>query len=320
MPTINPKISSQIWCLKIIAIFTIFFAHMPLSDKNVLSDNYMFVRLFSLLGMVVVPIFFIISGYLYKSGKILNKAQNLLIPLVIWGFATYVLHCFNLGLSSFSIKDLVLWILGYNCYLYFVPVLFTIILLYNIYDNDYIWIFIGVICVGLYQMHIIKYSGGGITPYMNPLNFIPYFAIGHLIRKKNIWEQIQSTSISLISLLIVIVMFSLTQIYTHVWYFELYSFLVNIAFAAFLISITKYIEKISDNLLILGKCTFVIYLCHMPIATTFNKVLPRFLTGYLEPIKILVAFSFVSAVVYVGYNILKRLRCDKIMLYLGYRK
>ena len=133
MPTINPKISSQIWCLKIIAIFTIFFAHMPLSDKNVLSDNYMFVRLFSLLGMVGVPIFFIISGYLYKSGKILNKAQNLLIPLVIWGFATYVLHCFNLGLSSFSIKDLVLWILGYNCYLYFVPVLFTIILLYNIY-------------------------------------------------------------------------------------------------------------------------------------------------------------------------------------------
>lgn len=87
MQKIPAKISNQIWLIKIVAIFTIFFAHMPVSAKTLsLSESYSWlVRLFSFLGMVGVPTFFIVSGYLFKPGKIIKRAKSLLIPLVIWG-------------------------------------------------------------------------------------------------------------------------------------------------------------------------------------------------------------------------------------------
>lgn len=322
MQKIPAKISNQIWLIKIVAIFTTFFAHMPVSAKTLsLSESYSWlVRLFSFLGMVGVPTFFIVSGYLFKPGKIIKRAKSLLIPLVIWGGTTYSLHCFNIGFATFSIKGLVLWTLGYNCYLYFVPVLFAIIMLYNMFSNDWIWILTGIISVWLYQMHFISYSGVTLTPYMNPLNFIPYFAFGRIVRTYNLWENFQSTSVWIVSIVVMVIFFVLKEYYVHVWYFELSSFIVNIAFAIFLISITRCFERIPDSIVTLGKSTFVIYLCHMPIATTINKLLSNHLIGPLEPIKVLIAFVIVAGVVYSGYVILSRLHYYKFMAYIGYRK
>ena len=117
-----------------------------------------------------------------------------------------------------------------------------------------------------------------------------------------------------------VIFFVLKEYYVHVWYFELSSFIVNIAFAIFLISITRCFERIPDSIVTLGKSTFVIYLCHMPIATTINKLLSNHLIGPLEPIKVLIAFVIVAGVVYSGYVILSRLHYYKFMAYIGYRK
>lgn len=318
---ISSHISNQIWVIKIIAIFTIFFAHMPVSDLTIsISEDYSWlVRLFSLLGMVGVPTFFVVSGYLFKPGRIVHRAKGLLIPLIIWGCVTYSLHCLKEGFSTFNFEGLILWTLGVNCYLYFVPVLFLITLLYNIYDNDYIWIIIGLFCVWLYQTHLLKYTGV-FTPYVNPLNFIPYFAIGHLVRRFDIWEKLQSNLTIIASIAIITILYISKDFYVHVWYFDLLSFIANLTFAMLMIAITKGIKQLPDSIVTFGKCTFVIYLCHMPIATTLNKLLSRYLEGYYEPIKILIAIIIVSIITELGYVILSKLHWHKLMTYIGYRK
>ena len=66
--SISERISCEIWYLKAIAIFTIFFAHMPIDLGNPCID--VLKSLFDIIGMIGVPLFLFLSGYLYKEGKL----------------------------------------------------------------------------------------------------------------------------------------------------------------------------------------------------------------------------------------------------------
>lgn len=319
---IDEVTSYQIWVLKIIAIFTIFFAHMPVSEATLnISFQYSWLsRLYSLLGMVGVPIFMFLSGYLYKKGNLKKRAVALLIPLVIWGSVTYLLHCAKDGLSSFSFIDYLLWIVGSNCYLYFVTVLFAIILLYHFFDNDYVYIVLSLLSIGLYEFHIIRYTTI-FTPYLNPLNFIAYFALGHLFRRHSLWARISKGNIviSWFCALVITLLFIARDYYVHVWYFDLISVVVNILVILLCLNFTGFIRRTDKHVIILGKCTYVIYLCHMPIATTLNKFIPNYLYGFSETLKIIVAFGIVVAGVLILRNILNHFKRFKLMSLLGYR-
>lgn len=55
--------SNAIWALKAVAIFTVFFAHMPWHDPN--SIMY---TVYQYMGIIGVPIFLYLSGYLAAGG------------------------------------------------------------------------------------------------------------------------------------------------------------------------------------------------------------------------------------------------------------
>ena len=317
---ISEKVSYQIWILKIIAIFLVFFAHMPVSDITLaLSPNYTLMnRLFSLLGMLGVPMFFFLSGFLFKPGQIKKRAKSLLIPLIIWGAWSYLLHCFKAGLASFSITDMGLWIIGSNSYLYFVTVLFVIILLYNLCDNDLPWILLGVTAVGLYQYHIVSYITP-LTPYLNPLNFIAYFAFGHIVRRNNLWHKLESWHIAGPAFLLILISVCLTDLYVHVWYFNLWSMVICVSFICTLLALTSHFIRRNETFIRFGECTFVIYLCHMPIVTTLNQIVRNIAVGPLEIIKIIIAFAAISILVVIGDIILTKLRLCRLKAFLGYR-
>lgn len=82
MQKIGNEKSNLIWRLKGIAIFTVFFAHMPYSGSHEwLSYTY------NLLGMLGVPTFLMLSGFFdYKSSTSLSAtARNLFVPVLILG-------------------------------------------------------------------------------------------------------------------------------------------------------------------------------------------------------------------------------------------
>lgn len=319
---IDSKNSYQIYILKIFAIFTIFFAHMPLSDTTLtLSPHFSWLaRLYALLGMIGVPVFMFLSGYLYKKGSLKKRAIALIIPLLIWGSLTYLLHIAKEGIGSFSIINYFLWLVGSNCYLYFVTILFLIIVLYHFYENNYIYILLGVVCIGLYESHLLHYSYP-LTPYLNPLNFIIYFALGHLIRQNNLWRKISNGNalIGCLSAVIIVCLFLAKDFWIHVWYFDLISVPVNVLVILLCVNLTGIIHNIHTQAISIGKCTYVIYLSHMPIATTLNKVIPNYLNGFSETLKVVIAFAIVVIAVVILRELLFKINKIGLMKALGYR-
>ena len=87
MQKIEKEKSDLIWRLKGIAIFTVFFAHVPYNGPHE-SISY----IYNLLGMLGVPSFLILSGFFdYNSSTNLRKtARNLFVPVLIWGLISYV--------------------------------------------------------------------------------------------------------------------------------------------------------------------------------------------------------------------------------------
>ena len=88
MQKIEKEKSDLIWRLKGIAIFTVFFAHVPYNGP------YEWISyIYNLLGMLGVPSFLILSGFFdYNSSTNLRKtAMNQFVPVLIWGLLSYVL-------------------------------------------------------------------------------------------------------------------------------------------------------------------------------------------------------------------------------------
>lgn len=316
MVNIDKNYSDGIWSLKGIAILSIFFAHMPILESNV---NYFWLeRAFSLLGMFGVPVFFFLSGFLFKKGNVIYRTKWLLIPLVIWGTLTYSFHCIPSAVD-FNIKGLLLWICGSNCYLYFVSVLISIILLFNVSYYPIFWFLVGVLSVFLTDYHYIPYTQDW-TPYLNPFNFISYFSFGILSRNFDcVWKLICNRVLVIPLIIILVVFYTYTPVCKEFWYFNLPSFFLCIVFIVLSCNIIINLSDQSCKVIAIGKISFVIYLSHMQIATTLNKFLPRIFSGYLEPVKVIVAFIIATICVIILDRVIRMMKIDKIRPYIGFR-
>lgn len=316
---ISDRVSYQIWVMKSLAIFTIFFAHMPPSEITMsISNNFIWLRrIYSFLGMAGVPTFIFLSGFLYKTASIKKRFFSLYIPVFIWGSITFILHCLNHQLSSAVFGGWLRWIIGCNGYLYFVSVIFLIFICYHIYNNSWFWLIVGLISVTLSQFHIIPYNNY-FTIYLNPLNFIAYFAMGQLVRSFRIWHFLENIKLYMASILFISLAFFLRQIYPLVWYFNIQSLIVNMMFIILFINITKSI-RFSSFIKDYGKCTYVIYLIHMPFATSINKFLSPYFNGCFEFLKVFFAFGLVSVLCLGLYFMLQKFRQYKLISVLGIR-
>ena len=104
---IDERTSKQIWILKAFAVFSIFFAHMPLAN----SQTTPFSLIYEMLGWIGVPMFLVLSGFLYKPLNIQGwkrRLKRLLLPLFLWGSVTYLIHCLPSS-TTFSMTDYGLW-------------------------------------------------------------------------------------------------------------------------------------------------------------------------------------------------------------------
>lgn len=311
---VQDSISKEIWLVKGLAIFTVFFAHMPISESN--HSVFILQRLFSIIGMVGVPAFMFLSGYLFKKGNIKKRMAGLLIPLLIWGSITFLLHIIPMKCHC-SLWDYFYWLIGSNCYLYFVTVLFEIILLYNLCGNPFLWAIIGILSIWASQQGLIGYTLH-YTPYMNPLNFILYFSLGVIVRKTKYYDQLKNPIIVFTGLIVVLVPFFNYNHYTSVWYFDLTSMIVCLGATILIINIAPFLK--TKPLTRVGMFSYVIYLSHMQIATTLNKILQVALPGYLEVVKVLIAFIIAVAFVKMIYYFLNKRHALNIMRFLGYRQ
>lgn len=309
MQKIGKEKSNLIWRLKGIAIFTVFFAHVPYSGSHEwLSYTY------NLLGMLGVPTFLILSGFFdYKSSTSLSvTARNLFIPVLIWGGVSYVFAHY-LQLLSFHIEllDVIKWIYGCGSWLYFVPVLFWCKFLSRIFGRYYLaLILISLLSICLTAKNIIPY-GEYFTAYTNPFNFYVYFQIGRSIRKKNI--ELLDVRLFLISL---IVCFANLYLWDETpSYFSLYSVVVSVCAFIILYRIA-YLMDYGEEI---GKLSYVIYLVHLVPASILNRHGEMVFGTWFEYVKVPLIFGLIAIAVWIGKLFLQHVHYVKAYNYLGYR-
>lgn len=237
--------SNAIWALKAVAIFTVFFAHMPWHDPN--SIMY---TVYQYMGIIGVPIFLYLSGYLAAGGAktFIQQVKYIVVPTLIYGSLTFVISFVitdKLHTPSMTILgDYIRWIVGSGSIYYFITVLLFCHASSKIIND---WILVAISILSIFLSWNYLPHNEIFTRYLNPFNFIIYYSLGRIARKYD-FNPIGKYYIacSIIALISIIVLWK-----DNHTYFNLYC--IPFSAASFIYYITLYTSTITLFSLKLGK-------------------------------------------------------------------
>lgn len=309
MQKIEKEKSDLIWRLKGIAIFTVFFAHVPYNGPHEWISY-----IYNLLGMLGVPSFLILSGFFdYNSStNLIKTVRNLFVPVLIWGLISYALaNWISLLSLHVQILDVLKWLYGCGSWLYFVPVLFWCKILSRCFDRYYyILLLISLMSIYLTAKNMMPYNEY-FTAYTNPLNFYVYFQTGRIIRQYNI--ELLNVKLFLMSLVVCII--SLCAWGETPSYFSLFSVVVSICSFVVLYRVAYHIKYGEE----VGKLSYAIYLVHLVPASILNRHGQMVFGAWFEYLKVPLIFFLILIVVWIGKLLLQKMHNAKLYNYLGYR-
>jgi len=297
----------RIWMLKAISIFTVFFAHMPWTGNNPIMH-----KVYCLLGIIGVPIFLFLSGYVRAGSKspISKRVKKLCVPLLLWGsFTFFVQYLINNKFFGEIIFQYFRWVFGSGSIYYFVPLLLMCIVLSK-FCNSYLLIILSIVSIALSWNYIPHNQI--ITRYLNPFNFILYFELGKIARMKNL--QITNNIVSVFGSFLILIIIGIIWPTSEPCYFSILCIPFVVAAFIFLNGILRLYPL--RFLVPIGKYSFVIYLCHIHIAGIVNGRLYGWMEFIKVPIAFLITCIFVSVVNKVVQNIYKE---GRLLEWLGYR-
>lgn len=270
--------SNFFYRLRGIAIISVAYAH------SLSLANYTLSRIGQLIGLIGVPLFLICSGYFFKRQNIdcnflRHKFKTIILPWLIWGSFAFCLSIY-LGTKHFSVVDFLAYLFGHGTWLYYVPVYFCILLIYNLIHfrgGDYILMLISLLS------NIVSYycelSGldGWITFYQNPFNFILFFSIGKILKERNIIEKIKSIYVVFLVPLFVIIGYLFIKYDLKILYINPLAIcfeLVSVFIIFYLTNVIRKFSLLSSSLKEFGKNSYIIYFLHMQIGiATVNRIM-----------------------------------------------
>lgn len=300
--------SNAIWALKAVAIFTVFFAHMPWHDPN--SIMY---TVYQYMGIIGVPIFLYLSGYLAAGGAktFIQQVKYIVVPTLIYGSLTFVISFVITDKphtpSMTILGDYIRWIVGSGSIYYFITVLLFCHASSKIIND---WILVAISILSIFLSWNYLPHNEIFTRYLNPFNFIIYYSLGRIARKYD-FNPIGKYYIacSIIALISIIVLWK-----DNHTYFNLYCIPFSAASFILLYNIVYFYNN--AFLIKIGKISFVIYLIHIQIAGIINSLFTKF---RLEHIKVFVAFFTVCAIVFILQKIINAFCSKNWVKYFGFR-
>ena len=256
------SISNFFYRIRGCAIISVAYAHCA-SFSNEVLDN-----LCAFLGVIGVPFFLIASGYFFRKQAwrefILTKFKTIVCPWIIWGSIAFGLTYIILGGEVTLIKYFS-YILGRGTWLYYVPIYIIITSMFNLLSSRFFLILSLFISLGsciLTYYKICEYSL--LTPYQNPFNWIGFYALGVLLKTKNIrvWTYNRAITIILLGLLIVLLSYINVHFKMKICYWNPMCFVFELLCFFLIANICARIKK--ESLLeSIGKYSFLIYFLHM---------------------------------------------------------
>ena len=311
--------SDSLFVAKAFAILSVICAHMSFTNEYFFADT---VR--NCLGQIGVAIFFVISGFFYKrtAGDTKNfwakKAKTALLPWVVLSSAAFVLSAILSGsLCGFPLS-FIKYVLGIGSLYWYMSISFILFATFKFVTKKWqlmTCVIISIVSVYLTTFEIIPHNEY-FNQYINPLNWIGFFALGILLRQENLLEKIISIKVFAFSLVglvisIVIAVLSGNEIKAYI---DVTSILTE--FFGFILAINlSYLLANSKLLIDIGKKSFFIYLMHIQVAGLINTRLPYNTIFFILRPFIVLAVCYIIAVVFK--RVLKLLKLNKFNFVFG---
>lgn len=278
MKSLSQQESNILYVIKSFAILCVVTAHMPFGNAYPVAE---IVRMS--LSQIGVIIFFISSGFFYTRKKndsrqfYKKKAKTVLIPWVIWSLFVYlILVLITRSLSGFPLSYLKVFF-GIGHVYWYLTILFICYVIFRyIYAKDeflYICMAITIGSVLLSAFGVIKYSY--LNQYLNVFNWVGFFALGILIRRKNLLLKITKIPFFIVAfaLLIIFIVLSVIRGSQIEAYIDILSIPIELCGFISCLFFSKLLSSIKV-LIDLGKKSFPIYLMHIIVAGAINTRLP----------------------------------------------
>jgi len=266
-----------IYLLKAFAIFSVVCAHTAVEPENCSFVVRLIVKLLSYTGTLGVPLFFIISAFLFAKNKHSFtvfwkiKSKTIILP---WVFCETIVWLYVvLRKGGISLVAWLKFLLGINHSTYYLTILLILYFMFWWIKKSNVGV---TVCILFSAVMLITGGWGNtiamklnqwtITPYMNLLNWMIYFASGILLQKT---EKIKdlfylSKKVFLASSLGLSFMMVIHFLYNIPWsYFSQYA-LINIVLQILVVVgvCVRLLEYKVEWLLKIGEYSFSIYLLH----------------------------------------------------------
>lgn len=325
-----------IYRLKGIAVMCIVLAHVCRVEENFGEINRIAGRVLSSLGSIGVPVFMIISGYLFaKSRKSTPKAffkarfTGLLIPWFFWASLIYLYVFFGEGYSFISWLKFTVGIGAQpsTCTpFYYMSMISVMYILYFKFKKNMIFIYISMV-LSLFSILLTSLDSrvyDAFLPFINPLNWMLYFGIGLVIAKKgSLSDVINRLKKYWILGGIIFAVITAGAVYSgeNIAYWKWYALPAFFAAMVFFSGVMDYGLKERDILSEFGYFSFAVFLVHSPIASVAENLKNRTDSVILTLLAPILVCIIVFAIIYFGEKAAEKLRCEKIYnIVLGLRR
>jgi len=226
------------------------------------------------------------GGVLYnrKDGDTVEfwrkKIWSLILPWIICSLITYLIKV--LTTQQIGLLDYLKWVFGYGTWYYYSTVyLVCLIVCKPLYKKDlflYIAMAITVVSLTISTFNQSWLALPFVTPYLNVLNWIGFFALGIMVRKKR-WDKKLSMHrwIWIVGFAVALISFAMMMLLQCVGYFSVFGMLFELSSVLCLFLAARWIIQFKPikSISKIGAYTYCIYLLHMPIVQPICSRIPN---------------------------------------------
>lgn len=312
--------SNQIWVFRAFAILSVCCAHMPSFEMTGFLDGW-WNRILAMYGTLGVGGFFLCSGYFFDRQKARtlnywkNKIQKLIIPWIVLGTLVKMWYL-HISDTNFQWQEYCTWMIGKGTWLYFIPVLLELLIIFTFAKNKVILFIIAIVSIASNILVICGYGYHSyVTPDMNPFNWAIFFLLGMLWKKYE--EQITSVLRKWkYVIFLFFIVWSAVYLFAaqSVTYWNRFSIPFEISGIYVLLQLA-YVTRNIKPMQTIGMNTLFIYITHMVMAGWVMNHMPS--TGAILLIRPVITLL----ILYVGIEVVTRsgkiLHLEKILPYIG---
>lgn len=282
----NQDTSNLILVLKALAIYCVVCAHTASVSDVASFQNKMAGSLLNYLGTMGVPVFFVVSGYLFQNNK---KAfaefwkRKLILLFIPWFFCETMLWFYIvIRKGGIGIRQWFFFIIGYKHTTYYLTVLIVFYLIFWWLKKDwqlYMATFISIVSMLSTEwgigINFLNHLFG--TFYLNPLNWMSFFVLGIFISKRKALDKLANIAWRILPFLFTfsVFYFALHENREALFYFSKFSFVGHMINILLFLGIGYGILKcnrIMAIMVLIGRYSFSIYLLHQFVVGFLVKI------------------------------------------------